>query len=96
MRYLVIDALLNGTGIRDEYEGGYIDPKSLGISNELIDRLSKWLIAYEEEHYNNYSNIKIIDNLDCEGKAIALRIKNEVGDVKITYYSDARLTKEPI
>ena len=32
MKYLVIDAALSGTGIRDKYEGGYIDPDDLGLS----------------------------------------------------------------
>ena len=26
MKYIIIDALLNGTGIRDKYKGEYIDP----------------------------------------------------------------------
>lgn len=25
MKYLIIDAALNGTGIRDKYNGGYLD-----------------------------------------------------------------------
>ncbi len=37
MRYLIVDASLHGTGIRDEYEGGYLTPASLGISSELAN-----------------------------------------------------------
>lgn len=96
MKYLVIDACLNGSGIRDEYEGGYIDPTTLGLSSDVIDCLKKWLLAYEEEHYNGYSNDILIDRLDNEGKKIALKIKREIGNMKISYYSDARQTKELI
>jgi len=96
MLYLVIDACLNGSGIRDEYEGGYIDPATLGLSRDVIDRLKKWLSAYENEHYNGYSNSILIERLDNEGREIAVRVKRELGNVKISYYSDAKLTKEAI
>lgn len=96
MRYLVIDALLNGTGIRDEYDGGYLDPSTFNLSLEVTNALKKWLLAYENEHFNGYSNSDLIAELDAEGKKIASQIKSELGDVKISYYSDARLTKEEI
>ena len=36
-----------GTGIRDKYEGGYIEPCSLGLSSATIVRLNDWLSEYE-------------------------------------------------
>ena len=64
MKYIIIDALLNGTGIRDKYKGGYIDPRSLGLSGVTIVRLNNWLSEYWEEHYNGYIDGAIIDALD--------------------------------
>jgi hypothetical protein len=33
MKYLVIDACLSGTGIRDKYESEFLDPEDLGLRN---------------------------------------------------------------
>jgi hypothetical protein len=96
MKYLIIDASLHGTGIRDEVNGGYIEPKSLGIQQNTIEQLIKWLAHYEEEHFNGYTNNDVILELDNEGKKIAIQIKKEIPDSKISYYSDARLKKESI
>ncbi|MEM9681282.1 MAG: hypothetical protein AAF901_13245 [Bacteroidota bacterium] len=96
MKYLIIDACLGGSGIRDYYEGGYIDPDTLSLSSELKERLSNWLIRYENEHYNGYEDQLNIDQLDNEGKSISHSIKNELQEVKVMYYSDARMVKEQI
>jgi hypothetical protein len=41
MKYLVIDAELNGTGIRYLYKGGYIFPENLGLNAITIKQLNK-------------------------------------------------------
>lgn len=94
MRYLVIDASLSGTGIRDKYEGGYISPDDLGLSCEIIDRLNQWLPKYENEHYNGFTDENIVNELDREGMEIASMIKSELAEVKLEYFSDARMTTE--
>jgi len=94
MRYLVIDAALSGTGIRDKHEGGYLSPDDLGLSCETIDRLNQWLSKYENEHYSGFTDDQIIDELDREGKEISLKIKSELSEVKMEYFSDARMTTE--
>lgn len=96
MKYLVIDAMLDGTGIRDKYEGGYLVPQDLGLSFTTIEWLDIWLLKYENEHYNGFANEGIIDELDREGKEIALTIKNELVKVKLEYFSEARMTTEII
>lgn len=96
MRYLVIDAALHGTGIRNYYEGGYVKPEQLGISFKLIEKINSWLAIYENEHFNGFSDNEVIENLDKEGKEIARQIKSELVDAKIEYYSAARLVKESI
>jgi hypothetical protein len=47
MRYLTVDGMLSGTGIRDSLTGKYLDPSEVGFSPELIRRIEKWLIDYE-------------------------------------------------
>jgi hypothetical protein len=54
MRYLVIDATLSGTGIRDKHEGGYLAPEDLGLSSDTIQSLNTWLSKYENEHYGYF------------------------------------------
>lgn len=93
MEYLIIDAALNGTGIRDKYNGGYLDPKALGISFSTITRLNEWLLRYEYEHYNGFNDNNSIDELDKEGECIAQIVKQEMLDVKVEYYSAARCVK---
>ncbi|GHT84133.1 hypothetical protein FACS18947_1140 [Bacteroidia bacterium] len=93
MKYLVVDASLNGTGIRDEYNGGYISPDSIGLSNGLIQKINHWLNLYAEEIYKGYSNLILLENLDKEGVEIALKIKTELKDVKILYFSAAKMQK---
>jgi len=90
MKYLIVDACLNGTGIRDKYNGGYIDPQDLGLSSILIRNLNEWLLKYGNEHYYGFVNEHLTENLDKEGKEIASIIKSELGNVKIEYFSDAR------
>ncbi|MDR1203747.1 MAG: hypothetical protein LBL58_19230 [Tannerellaceae bacterium] len=96
MKYLVIDAALSGTGVRDKHKGGYTDPEDLGLSLTTKQRLNEWLSKYENEHYNGFTDNNIINELDREGKEIALMIKNELSEVKIKYFSDALLTNEMI
>lgn len=95
-RYLIIDGMLNGTGIRNQYEGGYIDPESLGLSSAIIEKLRQWHRKYEEEYFNGYKNKVLIQELDEEGIKIAIVIKDELREGKISYFSDANLSKQEI
>jgi hypothetical protein len=95
-KYLTIDGMLSGTGIRDTIEGGYIDPESLGLHLETITRLKKWLEEYEEQHYCGFKNKSINEFLDAEGRAIARLIKEQLLDCKIEYFSDVNMRKEDI
>ncbi|PSL17645.1 hypothetical protein [Dyadobacter jiangsuensis] len=93
MKYLIIDASLTGTGIRDQYNGGFIEVTDLQLSTNLINLIKSWLARYGVEHYNGFIDDSIIDNLDSEGKAIAKKVKDELVDAKVEYFSDARLTR---
>ena len=94
MKYLVVDAFLSGTGVRDYYNSGYIEPESLHLSDATIDKLKDWLSRYASEFYSGYKNDEVVNELDREGKEIAFLIKNELVNVKIDYCSDARMKVE--
>lgn len=96
MKYLIIDASLSGTGVRNQIEGGYILPTELGISELLVTRISNWLKNYELEHYRGYSNKKKILLLDEEGRAISRLILSELPNVKVKYFSDAKMEEQQI
>jgi hypothetical protein len=96
MKYLVVDAMLSGSGIRDYYTGDYLEPESLSLTVATVKQLKDWLSRYKREHNKGYVSQEAIAELDREGKEIAVTIKSELSDVKITYYSDARMTKELI
>jgi len=95
-RYIVVDALANETGIRDEYSGCYLAPEAIGISTELQTEIADWLVRYEKFHIEGYSDHRAIDELDEWGERIANAVRNELKDCKVSYYSDARLTKKMI
>jgi len=96
MKYLIVDAELSGTGVRDKYLGGYIDPEDFALSEFIKQRLGDWLLKYENEHYNGFTNENLIIELDQEGRDIALVIKNELLNVKVEYFSAAKMTREII
>jgi hypothetical protein len=96
MQYLVVDASLNGTGIRDKYKGGYIDLEDLHLSLTTCERIRKWLLQYENEHYMGFQNAMLINELDKQGKEIARTVKSEMPDIKIEYFSDALMKIEMI
>jgi hypothetical protein len=96
MKYLIVDGYFAGTGIRDKCEGGYVKVEDLGLSDELTNELKEWHLKYSDARFEEYQDKSLVDNLDAQGKQIALNIKKELGESKIEYYSDARMMKEII
>jgi hypothetical protein len=92
MRYLTVDGMFSGTGIRDSYEGRYLSPSDLGLSPDLVSRLAAWLREYEGAHHSGYRNADHVARLDQEGQAISVAVRDQLPDAKVEYYSDA-LTK---
>jgi hypothetical protein len=95
-RYLTVDGMLSGTGIRNSVAGGYIDPKKLGLSEDLITEIARWLSQYEEEHFAGFEDDQKIEKLDQEGISISLKLQRELPESKIEYYSHARTSKLPL
>jgi hypothetical protein len=90
-RYLIVDGMLSGTGIRDAVEGGYIDPEQLGISQEIIDDIASWLGRYEHAHYFQFADWEEVETLDREGMNLCKRLRTELVDSKIEYFSSAKM-----
>lgn len=95
MRYLIVDGMLSGTGIRNAVEGGYVDLHELGLSSELIKDFSLWLSRYEDVHYAQFEDKQEIAVLDSQGIALCKRLQNELPDSKIEYFSNAEMRKIP-
>jgi hypothetical protein len=89
MFYLTVDGMFSGTGIRDSIEGGYLDPGELGLSDDLIEKISKWLKLYENAHYMQYEDKAQVAKLDSEGIEICIMIRSALPDSKVEYYSSA-------
>jgi hypothetical protein len=89
MRYLTVDGMFAGTGIRDSVEGGYLAPSDLGLSSELATRLSAWLREYETSHHAQYRDVGQVARLDQEGEESCAAVRQELPDAKVEYYSDA-------
>jgi hypothetical protein len=92
-RYLIIDGMFHGTGIRDAVEGEYISLEELCIDEVLTKRIENWLLQYNAEHCAGYIHEDIMRYLDNEGICIAIAIQKTFPDYKIEYYSDALLRK---
>lgn len=93
MKYLTVDGMMSGTGIRDSVEGGYINLDEIDVSDKLKNDLRSWLSEYEAEHYRGYKSNDRIKLLDDEGISLAVRLSNEFPDSKVEYYSDAKTKK---
>jgi hypothetical protein len=88
-RYLIVDGMLNGTGIRNPNDGGYLSPEEVGISETLTLRIKKWLKEYEAATFLGFEFKETALKLDKEGITIAKLLQAELPESKITYYSDA-------
>lgn len=63
MRYLVVDASLSGTGIRNKCRCGYLSPENLELSVVTIQRHIAWLSKYENEPITGSLMITLLMNL---------------------------------
>ena len=89
---LLIDGMLSGTGIRDAINGGYIEPKSLGLSGSLTRSIASWQAQYEDAHFAGFSYDRVAE-LDREGEALASRLREELPNAKVGYFSDGLMKR---
>jgi hypothetical protein len=91
-RYLTVDGMLSGTGVRNSIEGGYIDPAKLGLSVSTVSRIKQWLARYEDAHYAGFGESECT-TLDQEGISISEELQAALPEYKVEYFSHARQTK---
>lgn len=96
MKYLIIDGMLSGTGVRDAVEGGYLDLNDLGISADTVKIISAWHARYEHAHYAQFVDADEVGQLDAQGLSICKRLKLELPHSKIEYFSSAEMRKIPL
>jgi hypothetical protein len=92
-KYLTIDAMVAGTGIRDSYDGCYVELSILPISDDLRTKFVKWLDRYKCEHDKSFFDDAVNQRLDEEGLKICKALKAEMPTVKIEYFSAAYAQK---
>ena len=93
MRYVTIDGMLSGTGIRDSLTGKYLDPKEAGFSPELVQRIERWVIDYETAHYHQFNDEAENRRIDQEGIEIARQAQLQLPEAKVEYFSNAQMRK---
>ncbi|MBF0301133.1 MAG: hypothetical protein HQK51_20665 [Oligoflexia bacterium] len=97
MKYLILDANYQTTGLKDRYEG-YLSEEQSGLSHELWQEIQEWVKSYNViimiEEREREINLEKINRLDQGGLAICDKIRGELGEnVKIEYYSEGLLKK---
>lgn len=90
MRYLVVDGMVSGTGVRDRYARGYVELAALGLSFELAGQVGAWLAQYREAHYEGFDDEEAIAALDAQGMALTRLLQSELPSAKLQYFSAAR------
>jgi hypothetical protein len=91
MPRLIVDGMLSGTGIRDAYAGGYVEPDRVGLSPDLVKRIVKWLADYEAAHYYQFKDMAENERLDQEGIAITRQTREELPGTQVDYFSNAKM-----
>lgn len=96
MKYLTIDEMMSGTGVRDSVEGGYLSLDTLSLSDDLIHDPREWLDEYRKQHISGYSDVFIINDFDSIEISLAVELKKQVIDAEVDYYSDEKQKRIPL
>lgn len=88
----LIDGILSGTDVRDVTNGGYVDPISLGLSEQLGQSVSSWQAQCAEAHFAGFANERVT-KLDKSGSALGSRIQNEPPDTEVGYFSNGLMKR---
>ncbi len=93
MRYLIVDGMLSGTGVRDALSGGYVVLAELRLSPDVVETIASWLARYETAHYRQFNDPHEVEALDDIGLELCARLAQELSGSKIGYFSAARMEK---
>jgi hypothetical protein len=88
----LIDGMLSGTGLRDARNGGYVEPKVVGLSDQLSGDIAAWQQESERAHFAGFPD-GLVAKLDEEGLALTLRAQSELAADSIGYFSSGQLKR---
>jgi hypothetical protein len=99
MKYLVIVADYNSSGIKDKFEGE-LDRDDINLPETIWEELTDWVSKYQEIiPMDRKQRIKVrekIDELDKKGIALKQKIIDHCeGNAKVKYYSEGLLQYIP-
>ena len=94
MRYLTVSADFNSSGVKD-LDTGELDNTDLGLSDNLWSIIQEWNTEYRPiikmSMEERAAVRERIDELDQRGLRVCKLIADELGDVKVDYYSEGLL-----
>lgn len=96
MRYLTLAADYTLSPLRDDHSGPVV-PEEVGLSWDLGNQLRGWNDRYRAviplgvDDRQCQPVAELIDSLDEEGLRLAERIRLELGDVRVRYFSEGHL-----
>jgi len=93
MRYLLVDGMLSGTGVRDAIGGEYVDLAELGLLPNVVQLITGWLTRYQAAHCRQFDDPREVQTLDEIGLELCGRLAQELPGSKIGYFSAARMEK---
>ena len=89
---ILIDGMLSGTGLRDAVNGGYLPAEAVGLSSPLAADVADWQRRYEYAHFAGFPN-DIVAKLDEEGLTLLSRVRVELPDKEVGYFSNGRMSR---
>ena len=93
MRYLIVDGMLSGTGVRDAISGGYVELADLELPPNVVEVIASWLARYETAHHQQFNDSREVEALDEIGLELCDHLARELPGNKIGYFSAARTEK---
>lgn len=93
LRYLRVDGGTPGCGLREPTIGRYLEQEeveALPLSVELVTALTRWAERYQEHVLWYYgAETEATAELDRQGCLLCLKLREELPEVKVDYYSEA-------
>ncbi|MEP3893167.1 MAG: hypothetical protein ABJN52_04130 [Litorimonas sp.] len=93
MKYLTVDAMPTGTGVRDSLGGGFYSLEELNVPSYLIEEFATWIANYKMVIQSATPKAIDIEQLDRVGLGLCRKLSSELSDVKVEYFSEGKSEK---
>lgn len=96
MRYLTLAADYTQSALRDDYLGTVV-PEEIGIADSLAEKIRDWnkryrsIIPLDQSARSETPVAERIGLLDEEGLRLVAEIEEQLGEVKVRYFSEGHL-----